>query len=87
MGPQTTDIKDMSNGREEDDDSVADTTNTDERETRKRSVAPTSEDKNVVRSKFAAFVILALAALGLGTMTFLLTRNEELRDFEDQVSH
>lgn len=44
------------------------------------------EDKNVLRSKNAAFVILGLAAVGLGFMTFFLTRGEEIADFEEEVS-
>lgn len=46
----------------------------------------TSDDRNVLRSKMCAFMILGLAAVGLGFMTFFLTRGDELNDFEDQVS-
>ena len=44
------------------------------------------DDKNVLRSKTAAFVVLGLAAVGLGLMIFFLTRGEEISDFEEQVS-
>lgn len=48
---------------------------------------PTTRDDRIVwRSKRAAFLVLALAALGLGAMTFFLTRGEEIGDFEKQVS-
>lgn len=46
----------------------------------------TADDRNVRRSKAVAFLILGLAAIGLGFMTFFLTRKGEVDDFEDQVS-
>ena len=55
-------------------------------EQNKNSSSSHREDKNVVRSKTAAFVVLGLAAMGLGFMTFFLTRSEEIADFEQQVS-
>ena len=45
-----------------------------------------SVDKDVLRSKTAAFIVLGLAAVGLGFMTFFLTRSGEIDDFESQVS-
>ena len=44
------------------------------------------DDKNVLRSKTAALVVLGMAAVGLGLMIFFLTRGEEISDFEEQVS-
>ena len=92
MGPQAKDLKEMANGHDgDDDDSVAETSNTGEGEkgdnNNSKNHGSVSGDKNVLRSKFAAFVILALAAVGLGLMTFFLTRGEELDDFEGQVSN
>lgn len=96
MGPKTTDLKEIKDDLEEEmsidregddnDDSVADSAATGEDATKNNSGSSMKDDKNVMRSKLAAFVILALAAIGLGLMTFFLTRGEELDDFKDQVS-
>ena len=51
-----------------------------------QKVRASSGDKNVLRSKTAAFIVLGMAAVGLGFMTFFLTRREEISDFEEQVS-
>jgi hypothetical protein len=50
------------------------------------SSRPTSGDGYVLKSKSAAFIILAMSAIGLGFMAYYLTRSEELDDFKDQVS-
>ena len=65
------------------DESVAETHVTEEGQNTRETI---HDDKIVLRSKTAAFVVLGMAAMGLGLMIFFLTRGEEIDGFEEQVS-
>ena len=72
-------VNDMEDGA---DSSVSETNPSEET----KGKPTTHVDKNVTRSKKAAFFVLGLAAVGLGFMTFFLMRKVEVTNFEDQVS-
>lgn len=78
---------------EGDDASVADNSASDSHQTstnddsdKTKGLGSLLMDKFLLRGKVAAFFILGLAAVGLGAMTFFLTRGEEMDNFENQVS-
>jgi hypothetical protein len=71
-----------------DDDVSSDShqTNTNDESNKTRKGRFLALDRGLLSSRVAAFFVLGLAAVGLGAMTFFLTRGQELDEMERQVS-